>query len=158
MRSPCQRCSDSTNSDPPSNKSSTQDPLGGPLVVSGRLGSPGPPRQRPCCRCAPGEHSGQLLRGRERRAPSLVRGDQALPRDREESPRRTYARETVVWQNGLFSGNLPLSLQWPLSLHLAMEKAQPCPQQGRDKSQSLEFLLHIRAQSFGACTVCRGPS
>ena len=35
----------------------------------------------------------------------------------------------------------------PISIHLAMEKVQPCPQQGQDNSQCSEFLLHINVQS-----------
>ena len=33
----------------------------------------------------------------------------------------------------------------PLSVHPAMEKVQPCPQQGQHKNQCPGFLLHIKA-------------
>ena len=32
-----------------------------------------------------------------------------------------------------------------------MEIVQPFSQQGQDKEQCLEFLLHFKVQSFGAC-------
>ena len=53
-------------------------------------------------------------------------------------------------------GRLPLGFQFPVSLHPAMEKVQPCPQQGPNKSWCPEFLLHIKVWSFGAHVVCQG--
>ena len=43
-----------------------------------------------------------------------------------------------------------LGYQCPISIHPTMENVQLCPQQGQDKSQYPEFLLHIKVQFLGA--------
>lgn len=47
----------------------------------------------------------------------------------------------LLFGNMIYSGeNRPVSFQCPISFHLAMEKDQPCLQQGQNKSQCPKFL------------------
>ena len=53
----------------------------------------------------------------------------------------------VVYSDG--NRTCPLGFQCPISVCPALEKVQPRPQQGQNKTQGPEFLLHIKAPSFG---------
>ena len=74
-----------------------------------------------------------------------------------ESIPKPHAWEIVVWQMVHLGRNMPLGFQSPSSLHPTMEKVRLWPQQGRNKSQCPESLLHIRAECFRAHAVCCGP-
>lgn len=52
---------------------------------------------------------------------------------------------------------LPLGFQCPISVLPPWKKIQSCLHQGEKQGQGPEFLCHIKAESFGARTVCREP-
>ena len=83
----------------------------------------------------------------------VVGRNKALPQDHEDSTPRTHARGMVVWQNG--NSRCPRGSQCPICLCPTMEKVQPCLYQGGSKIQCPEFLLHSKAQSFGAHSLSR---
>lgn len=66
-----------------------------------------------------------------------------FPRDPEKSILWTHAWEIMVWQY-LFGGKWKAAL-CPTSLHPGMEKVQLRFQQGQNKVQGPEFLVHITA-------------
>ena len=73
--------------------------------------------------------------------------------------RRAFQRPTheTFWCGKVYSGgNLPLGFQIPILLHLAMEKIQSCPKQGRNKSsvQSLCFILKLSSLDPSSCQTC----
>ena len=60
--------------------------------------------------------------------------------------RGKHSKDLCMGDCGVACGNrsCPLGFQFLISVHLAMEEVQPCPQQGKNKSQCLDFLLHLK--------------
>ena len=53
----------------------------------------------------------------------------------------------VNFINDVKLGGSSPDFQYPISIHITIEKVHSCLQQGQDKGHCPEFLLHIRVQS-----------
>ena len=75
--------------------------------------------------------------------------------------RKVFHRPTHrrLWFGKVFlGGHLSLGFQCPISIGPAMEKVQPCPQQGQNTGQYPESLVQIKAQSSVAQPSVVDPS
>ena len=86
-----------------------------------------------------------------------VGGNQGFPRTMRKAFQGPTHRRLCCGRMVYSHGRLPLSFQFLISLHLTVDKVQPCLQQGQNKGWCPKFLLHIKAQSFRTHAICCRP-